>query len=646
MEQWLTQLLEHVVGVHAIWGYVSIFLITFTESLAFIGLFVPGGLIIVVSGLGIAHGFLTPSLTVLAATLGAIAGDSLSYSLGKRSSTGTLTRLIQREHIERAEAFMKRYGSMSILVARFVGVVRAIVPFVAGMVRMPARTFLFWNVVSALAWSLSFIFAGVVFGSAWRVLGAWTTRAGLLIFTLVGCIALFVWGVRVLARALDALTPYWHGHQGRLLWRILFWSTLSITTIAFLWCAYAVQAPVSNESIDVRVENLLLLFRDPHLATFFVAITMLGKDIFAVLTALFLISFFALYQRRAYIAPFLLTVIGAITTSTLFKYLIARPRSLNAGYTEGTFSFPSGHATIILAIYGFLAFVLMREATTWRRKVQHLAGATLLVSLVVFSRLYLGVHYALDVIGGILIATFWITLGVAWVRKTPLPNASKKPPHYQRVLSGILIVVWLIAYASLVAWYRPEVTFADAHRVRSTIPSEYVENFVLTQFDPEIESLLGDDRGAIQLILSTPTPQLLDDALRGLGWMRSDAVTVRSLVRMSGAQIRRERYEHAPVGYLFWNTLPQEVSYEQPIPQRWRSRERFILRMWRVPGETTTGDSIYVAAIHKVTRTRVGGLLYKTAPADTSLIESLSQQLIVSAPAATIRLLPTPVELR
>lgn len=645
MEQWLTQTLESIINVHAIWGYIAIFLITFAESLAFIGLFVPGGIIVIVSGLGIAHGFLNPSLTVLAATLGAIAGDSLSYSLGKRSSTGALARLMKREHIESAEKFMQRYGSMSVLVARFVGVVRAIVPFVAGMVRMPVRTFMLWNVLSAIVWSISFILAGVLFGSVWRVLGAWTTRAGLLIFTLIGCVALLLWGMRVLARAIDILTPYWHGHHGKYIWRVLFWSALATTSILFLWCVYAVQAPVSTESLDVRVENLLILFRDPHLATFFVAVTMVGKDMFAILTVLILIALFEIYERRAYIAPLLLTVIGAITTSSIFKLLIARPRSLNAGYTEATYSFPSGHATIVLAIYGFLAFVLMRESTTWRRKVQHLAGATLLVGLVVFSRIYLGVHYALDVIAGLLISGFWIAIGIAWVRRTPIPRNSRKVRSQHRSITIVLCTIWVLAYAALIAWYRPEITFADAHRVRSTVPSEYLQNFITTQFAPEIESLLGDDRGSIQMAISAPSLSTLDGALKKLGWMRSDDVSLHSLTRMTGAQIRRERYEHAPVGYLFWNTLPQEVSYEQPMPQRWRSRERFILRLWHVPAQTTTGDTVYVAAIHQVTRTRIGGLLYQSVPATTAFVEHTAQQLISTDPTATVRLLIPNAEL-
>ena len=650
MEQWFSELLQTMSGMHAIWGYVAVFTITFVESLAFIGLFVPGGLIIIVSGLGISHGYLDPTLTILAAVIGAIAGDSLSYSLGKRSSTAALARLIKPEHIARAEVFMQRYGSISILAARFVGVVRAIVPFFAGMTRMPMRTFMFWNVVSAIAWAVSFIFAGVIFGNLWRVLGTWTTRAGLLTFSLIGLVALFLWAAHVLARAIDSLAPYWHAYgqrHGALARQVLFWSILVTCTGLFTWCLYGVMHQSFIGSIDYRVENLLLLFRDTRLATFFVGVTMLGKDIFAALTILVIITLLALYQRRRYIIPFLITVVGAIATSTLFKYLIERPRSLHASYLETTYSFPSGHSTIILAIYGFLAFILVSQTTSWQRKVQHIAGAALLVALVGFSRLYLGVHYTRDVLAGYLIAGFWLTLGIAWAQTFGAYRMGGKPiVRYAHATCAVIVIFWIASFATLASWYHPEITFADVRPSQIFIPAENARAFVTTQYPLLTQSLLGEARGSIQLVFTVPELVHIDTALRTLGWMRSDTVSSASLARMSAAHVRRERYEHAPVGYLFWNNTPQEVSYEQALPERWRSRERMVLRLWRVPARTTTNDAVFVAAMHRVTRTRFGGLLYRSRLAESSSIEALGKQVIAAEPSATVYPITTPGELR
>lgn len=651
MEQWFSELLQTMSVMHAIWGYVAVFTITFVESLAFIGLFVPGGLIIIVSGLGISHGYLDPTLTILAAVIGAIAGDSLSYALGKRSSTAALARLIKPEHIARAEAFMQRYGSVSILAARFVGVVRAIVPFFAGMTRMPMRKFMFWNVVSAIAWAVSFIFAGVIFGNLWRVLGTWTTRAGLLTFSLIGLVALFLWGAHVLARAIDTLSPYWLAFErrhGALARRVLFWIVLTLCSALFYWCLYGVLYQAHSGSIDARVENLLLLFRDTRLATFFVGATMLGKDIFAALTILVIITLLALYQRRKYIVPFLITVVGAIATSTLFKYLIERPRSAHASYVESTFSFPSGHATIVLAIYGFLAFILVQETASWRRKIQHIAGAMILVTLVGFSRLYLGVHYTRDVLAGFLIAAFWITLGIAWTRMYSKGRTRSGKPvlRHAHALCAVLILLWTASFVALAAWYHPEITFAHVQPAPIFVPRENVRQFVNNQFVPSTQSLLGEVRGSIQMILTTPNAAHIDDALQSLGWMRSDTVSSRSLARMSAAHVRRERYTHAPVGYLFWNNTPQEVSYEQPLPERWRSRERMVLRLWRVPARTTDNEIIYVAAMHRVTRTRLGGLLYRSRLAEPSAIEELRNPLIAAAATTTLYTLTPLDELR
>ena len=124
-----------------VWGYLVIFLVSLLESLAFVGIFIPGTVVIVFAGFAAAQGYLQVAAVLWFAAIGAIVGDALSFSLGKRG-----TRLFRNEHkilraahLERGEKFLKQHGSKSVFLGRFIGPIRPIIPFVAGMLKMNPR---------------------------------------------------------------------------------------------------------------------------------------------------------------------------------------------------------------------------------------------------------------------------------------------------------------------------------------------------------------------------------------------------------------------------------------------------------------------------------------------------------------------------
>jgi undecaprenyl-diphosphatase len=180
------------------WSYLIIFLAAALECAAFAGLLVPGESLVLASGFFAHQGVLGLDSVMVAAGLGAIAGDNIGYQLGVRLGRGWLLRHGRRlgvteRRLHRAERFFGRHGPKAVFVGRFVGFARALVPFVAGMSRMPYRRFLVYDALGAALWTVGFVLLGYALGASWRVAERWVGRIGLLLGLAAAVIALVLW---------------------------------------------------------------------------------------------------------------------------------------------------------------------------------------------------------------------------------------------------------------------------------------------------------------------------------------------------------------------------------------------------------------------------------------------------------------------
>jgi membrane protein DedA with SNARE-associated domain len=174
MTAYLSDITDYV-SMHPHYAAWAVFLLAFSEAIPIVGTVVPGStLIVAISALAI-EADISPWLLLVAAILGAIAGDGTSFWLGQRCHRQILQRWpLNRfpQLIARSEAFFNRYGGASVFLARFTAVVRAFVPLIAGIVRMPARQFYVANILSAIVWAPAHVFPGVVFGLLVSLAGA------------------------------------------------------------------------------------------------------------------------------------------------------------------------------------------------------------------------------------------------------------------------------------------------------------------------------------------------------------------------------------------------------------------------------------------------------------------------------------------
>ena len=150
------------------WVYAILFLIVFCETGLVVLPLLPGDSMLFVAGALASQGALEVHGLALALMLAAILGDSLNYAIGKRFGhliAGPDSRWVKQEHLQRTHAFFEKHGGKTIIVARFVPIVRTFAPFVAGIGEMSYYKFITFNVIGGIAWVACFIYAGYWFGN-------------------------------------------------------------------------------------------------------------------------------------------------------------------------------------------------------------------------------------------------------------------------------------------------------------------------------------------------------------------------------------------------------------------------------------------------------------------------------------------------
>lgn len=164
--------------------------------------------------------------------------------------------------------------------------------------------------------------------------------------------------------------------------------------------------------LDLFISDFFFSIRDPFLLKAFSVITILGNWEFALVLTICLSLLLVFLEKHKFVLPFWISVAGSILFTTLSKMAFQIERPLNAFLSLDSFSFPSGHATIAVALYGFLVYLLIRSTyPSWIRRFG-LILFLIIILLIGLSRLYLGVHYFSDIYVGFLVGLLWLMFGV------------------------------------------------------------------------------------------------------------------------------------------------------------------------------------------------------------------------------------------
>ncbi len=149
-------------------GYLGIFFFIFAESGLFFGFFLPGDSLLFTAGLLASQGYFSIPILVLLAVLGAIFGDQIGYLFGKEVGPKIFNRndsfYFKKKHVLDAENFYQKYGKKTIILARFVPIVRTFVPILAGVGKMHYKTFVAYNIIGGTIWGMGITLLGYFLG--------------------------------------------------------------------------------------------------------------------------------------------------------------------------------------------------------------------------------------------------------------------------------------------------------------------------------------------------------------------------------------------------------------------------------------------------------------------------------------------------
>ena len=608
-------------------GYWLVLLVSFAESLAFVGEFVPGATLVVLAGFLSAQGYLDLGDLIWFAAIGAILGDSLSYWLGGKGARffRNENRILKPSHLEKGEQFFKKHGEKSILFGRFFGPMRPIVPFVAGLFQMRKRTFLLWNIVSGFLWATGYLLLGYFFGGAASVVEAWTTRAGFFaVITLVTIVVLwfvikrvkpifsFVFSIAISIK--DAVISNSdvqkligrHPHVVAFLKRrcnrekfsglpltLIFFAFVYVASL-FLGVAEEIRTSGPIVATDLRVANLLYAFRDMELITFFTWITLLGKWQIVIGGALVATMLLWIWRRRIYIFPLWVTLIGSGVFNLLAKLAFQRPRPEIAYYAEHGLSFPSGHATLAVACYGFMTYILLRETETWGRKTTILFWGLVVILAVGLSRLYLGVHYVSDVWGGYLFGSLLLIIGIAlveWITRRRLAPTSFLPSRRVKIVSGALVAALVGFYALFAFQYHPPLNTPQNEQL--VVVEDVIAPFQEGKIPQFTETVLGNKQEPLNFIALAKNDAVFINAMNVAGWHLADKATAGSIFTLAKSAIGNEKYPTAPITPSFWNAKVQDFGFEKETPAQ-SVQERHHARFWKTNLESKDGERVYV----------------------------------------------------
>ncbi|MDR0250799.1 MAG: DedA family protein [Burkholderiales bacterium] len=165
----LDQTLANFVAQYGVWVYALLFIIIFAETGLVIFPFLPGDSLLFVAGAIAASTMLDVHLIVVLLMAAAILGDSVNYAIGRKIGQRVYTwrdsRWFKRAYLDRTQRFYDRFGSMTIVICRFVPIVRTFAPFLAGVVAMSYPRFLTYNIVGGVIWITSLVYLGYFFGN-------------------------------------------------------------------------------------------------------------------------------------------------------------------------------------------------------------------------------------------------------------------------------------------------------------------------------------------------------------------------------------------------------------------------------------------------------------------------------------------------
>lgn len=579
------------------WALLITFVTAFAESLAIVGSIVPGSVTMTTIGILAGSGVMDFGLTFIASALGAIAGDSASYAVGFTFSE-RLTDIWPFSRYPRlinyGKHYFEKHGGKSVIIGRFFGPLRSIIPIIAGILRMNRWHFLLANIISGIGWAILYLIPGVLIGAASTELSAESaTRLFIFILLLLASVWLVSQGVKWLflhtshflhlqlrklviwskrhpqfTSFFRTLTPKHERNHYPTAGLILLFLLCFLMSVAII--LLVVQGTWIAD-IDLPCHLFLQSMRTQYFDAFFIIISLIISPLSLLIFGLAIALCTLYYRDKRMLLYWASLTITCMVITCLLSFLITIPKPAALLHNRVTPTFPVFNLVIATAWFGFLTAYTNARYRTITVFILRIILASLLF-LGGFALIYLGDNW-----GSSIIASYFIGLTIClahWIyfRKQKIQHLDSA----RSVLPIILSCSLLLASTSITYPLRFE-KIAREH-------APYLQQFVLTHqaWWNQSKSLLPvysrdriGNRVGLLNIQYLGSLNKLEEALINDGWKKQPSSLFYSLLMRASGQ--NSAQELPLIAQLYLNRKPNLIltySSEQ-------GQIQYILRLWR-----------------------------------------------------------------
>ena len=487
METDWTQDLLNWLSANPGWAGFWVFVMSFVESLAFVGILIPG--IIILFGLGalISLGALELAPIWLWGSVGAFTGDIISYAIGRR----------YRSHLaeiwpfskfpgmlERGRDYFSVHGPKSVVVGRFIGPLRPVIPVTAGMLGLAPRRFLLVDIPACAVWTPAYLIPGMLFGASLEVASEYAGRLSLVL--IIGVVVLWLtwWIIWTAYEFLASHSARWMRHAIRWMRRHpvfrriagpLLDSTqpevLSITMMGLLlvlvfWAMVILLflSPFSEspKSLDQAVQAYALTLRNHIADPIMVALTQLSRLWVLIPTSMAVLLWLIGAGRQKAALHWLVAMGGGVILQILLGWSLRSTPLLSEAGFSASYN-PSAALTLVTVVLGYFAVMVARELKRRKRKWPYVIVG-LLLSLLVLARLYLG----LDWFSGALMG---VALGMAWTFVVGIAYRQRALRSFNGVSASLIFFGML---AATFAWQVDQHLESDLAALKVPLPQSVI----------------------------------------------------------------------------------------------------------------------------------------------------------------------------
>jgi len=414
----IEEIAQRILSLHGWVALAIVFALPALEASAFVGFLFPGEIAVILGGVLASEGRISLGSTIAAAVLGAIVGDAVGYFVGRHYGRAmlqkTVGRLMDLERVRKAEEYLCRRGGAAVFLGRFTAALRVLIPGLSGMCRMPYSTFSFYNVAGGTVWGVLFVLVGYFAAASWRQIHR---IAGMTSLALVAAAVLIFVALRVSRAHREELEL---PHMAKTVAERRHWSLFGLLGllcgVIFLSLALHAMRHPDGGPLDDQFMRLVLSYRIGWISEAMKVVSGLGSSL--VLLPLIILAGHDFLVRRGDWRPALALLtswLGSVLLYTSLKNLVERPRPPEAYllvHASGS-SFPSGHATQVIAVLGAMACIFSRGRAPQSRVA--LAAICAFVCLLVgAARIYLGAHWLTDVLAGYVLGGIWLFGVMMW----------------------------------------------------------------------------------------------------------------------------------------------------------------------------------------------------------------------------------------